>query len=65
MNGTELTHCHPQFLARSQSSGGQRLEHLLFFDKLRVSLEVARANEIGEKTLIGFTTREIAAGSDA
>jgi hypothetical protein len=45
--------------------GRQRLKHLLFFDKLRISFEIARANEIDEKTLIGFTTREIAAGSDA
>jgi hypothetical protein len=65
VNGAELTDRHPHFLARSQWGDWQRLEDLLFFDKLRVSLQIPDANEIGEKALIGFAAREIAAGADA
>src|SRR5436309_4953760 len=65
VDSTELTDRYPQLLARRKSGGGQRLERLLLFDKLRVAFEIPTANQIGEKALVRFAVGEIATSSHA
>src|SRR5207248_11377327 len=63
LNGTKLTDGHAQFLTRSKHAARKREKRLLFFSKTRASLEITNANEIGEKTLVGFARGKIATGS--